>query len=91
VNHHAGTVPFIYGDLIHITEGPIFWFQDKGTGTIRGVRLVAVGDTHKLQLGENEIIIGRAGAGQTPRPGARTPIPGSIPTPTNSAAPPPSK
>ena len=79
MNHNAGTVPFNYGDLVSITEGPTFWFQDKLTGVIRGVRLVADKDSYRLQLGDNEIHVRRAGADSTPRPGARTPLPGTIP------------
>jgi hypothetical protein len=93
VNHSAGIVPFNYGDLITITEGPTFWFQDKNTGLIRGVKLVPSGETWKLGIGDNEIHIKRAGADATSgRPGARTPIPGSIPPiSANAAAAPPSK
>ncbi len=92
MNHNAGIVPFHYGDLISITDGPMFWFQDKGTGAIRGVKMISTGDSFKLSLGDNEIHIKRAGAeAGASRPGIRTPIPGSIPpisagTPNPAAA-----
>ncbi|MBI2930323.1 MAG: hypothetical protein HYY16_01615 [Planctomycetes bacterium] len=61
MNHNAGAVPFQYGDLLAITDGPTFWFQDK-SGVIRGVKLQRVDGSYKLSVGEDEIIVKRAGA-----------------------------